>query len=374
MSALFSSIKLGDKMLQNRIIVSPMCQYSAEQGSANSWHEIHLGTLALGGAALLFTEATAVSAEGRITPGDLGIYSDDNIAALKPVVQAIRSNSNILLGMQLAHAGRKGSSQAPWEGGAQIPVAAGGWIPPAPSAIAHASSEVPPRAMTQHDLDQTRQDFVNAAKAAVELGFDVLELHCAHGYLLHQFLSPVANQRSDQYGGSRENRMRFPLEVLAAVRAAVPASVPVGVRVSSTDWLEHLDVPSWRLEDTVAFSLEAQARGAAWIDASSGGISPLQKIPVGPGYQVPFAAAIKNKVSIPVFAVGMITEPSQAEQIIAGHEADCVALARAMLYDPRWPWRAAKELGGVVDGPKQYWRSLPSGSGRIFGDITVGQR
>jgi NADPH2 dehydrogenase len=374
MSSLFSSIKLGDTVLPNRIIVSPMCQYSADEGNANSWHQIHLGSLALSGAAVLFTEATAISAEGRITPGDLGIYSSDNISALNKVVQAIRANSHILLGMQLGHAGRKASSQAPWQGGALIALQDGGWIPLAPSALAHAEGEAAPKAMTLADIEQARQDFVSAAKAAVEIGFDLLELHCAHGYLLHQFLSPVANQRTDQYGGSLENRMRFPLEVLRAVRAAVPSAVPVGVRVSSTDWLEHLDMPSWRLEDTIAFSIEAEAAGAAWIDASSGGISPLQKIPVGPGYQVPFAAAIKKKISIPVFAVGMITEPSQAEEIVADNQADCVALARAMLYDPRWPWHAAKELGGVVEGPKQYWRSLPSGSGRIFGDIKVGQR
>jgi 2,4-dienoyl-CoA reductase-like NADH-dependent reductase (Old Yellow Enzyme family) len=289
-------------------------------------------------------------------------------------LRGLRHNSHMLLGMQLAHAGRKGSSQAPWEGGALIAPEDGGWTPLAPSAVAHAPGEAAPKAMTPDDLEQLKLDFVKAARAAVSLGFDMLELHCAHGYLLHQFLSPVANQRTDQYGGSLENRMRLPLEVLAAVRAAVPAILPVGVRVSSSDWLEHLDLPSWRLEDTIAFSIAAEALGADWIDASSGGISPLQKIPVGPGYQVPFAAAIKKKVSIPVFAVGMITEPQQAEQIIASHEADCVALARAMLYDPRWPWHAARELGGVVEGPKQYWRSLPAGSGRIFGDIKVGQR
>ncbi len=374
MSELFSPIQLNNLSLRNRIVVSPMCQYSSTDGNANSWHEIHLGSLAIGGAALLFTEATAVSAVGRITPGDLGLYSDENEASLKKVIAAIRANSDIAFGMQLSHAGRKASSRAPWEGGALIPVDEGGWTPLGPSAMPHGQNETPPAAMTPADLASVKEAFVETASRAVRLGVDVLELHCAHGYLLHEFLSPVSNQRSDDYGGSLENRMRFPLEVLAAVRATVPESVPIGVRVSATDWLEHLDIASWRLEDTLVFAARAEALGAAFIDASSGGISPLQKIPVGPGYQVPFAAAIKDHVKVPVFAVGMITEPQQAEEIVASKKADCVALARAMLYDPRWAWRAAKELKGTVEGPKQYWRSLPGGVGRIFGDITVGQR
>jgi 2,4-dienoyl-CoA reductase-like NADH-dependent reductase (Old Yellow Enzyme family) len=228
--------------------------------------------------------------------------------------------------------------------------------------------------MTSGDLEQVKREFVEAARRSVEIGFEVLELHCAHGYLLHQFLSPVANHRDDQYGGSLENRMRYPLEIFDAVRATVPGRVPVGIRVSATDWLEHLDIASWRLQDTLEFAAVAETRGCAFMDISSAGISPLQKITVGPGYQVPFAAAVKERVKIPVISVGMITEPAQAEAIIAEGKADCVALARAMLYDPRWPWHAASALGGTVQAAKQYWRSIPSGAGRIFGDVKVGQR
>ena len=374
MSALFTPIEIGGVTLPNRIIVSPMCQYSAIEGSANSWHDTHLGTLALSGAGMLFTEATAVSADGRITPGDLGIYSADNVKALSRLMRVVRDASDTVFGMQLAHAGRKGSSREPWNGGQLIPLDDGGWVPLAPSALPHAEGERAPAAMTSADLKLVKQQFVNAAEQAVELGFDVLELHCAHGYLLHQFLSPVANHRTDEYGGGRENRMRFPLEVFDAVRAAVIGRVPVGIRISASDWLEHLDIDSWRLEDSIEFAKLAERRGCAFIDVSSGGISALQKIAVGPGYQVQFAAAIKQQVRMPVVSVGMITEPAQAEAIIKDGQADCVALARAMLYDPRWPWHAAQALGGTVQAPKQYWRSLPAGTGRIFGDVKVGQR
>jgi 2,4-dienoyl-CoA reductase-like NADH-dependent reductase (Old Yellow Enzyme family) len=374
MSALFSPIEIGGVTLPNRIIVSPMCQYSAIEGSANSWHETHLGGLALSGAGLLFTEATSVSADGRITPGDLGIYSNENIDALARVMRVVHNASDIVFGMQLAHAGRKGSSREPWNGGQLIPLEEGGWVPFAPSAVPHAEGERAPAAMTPGDLEQVKREFVEAARRSVEIGFEVLELHCAHGYLLHQFLSPVANHRDDQYGGSLENRMRYPLEIFDAVRATVPGRVPVGIRVSATDWLEHLDIASWRLQDTLEFAAVAERRGCAFMDISSAGISPLQKISVGPGYQVPFAAAVKERVKIPVISVGMITEPAQAEAIIAEGKADCVALARAMLYDPRWPWHAASALGGTVQAAKQYWRSIPSGAGRIFGDVKVGQR
>jgi len=374
MSVLFSPVALGSLTLANRIIVSPMCQYSAREGSATSWHAIHLGSLALSGAGLLFTEATAVSARGRISPGDLGLYDDANQEALDRVVRDIRENSGIALGIQLAHAGRKASSREPWAGGALIPLGMGGWLPQAPSAIAHAEGEPPPEAMTLEALEDVRRSFVASAKRAVAIGFQAIELHAAHGYLLHEFLSPVANRRSDDYGGCLENRMRFPLEVFKAVRAAVPESIPVGVRVSSTDWLDHLDCESWTLDDTIAFSLALKSSGASWIDASSGGISPRQKISVGPGYQVPFARAIRKATQMTVFAVGMITEPWQAEGILAEGDADCVALARAMLFDPHWPWRAAQALDGTIPAPKQYWRSLPAGTGRIFGDIAISQR
>lgn len=374
MSVLFSPIEIGGLELRNRIIVSPMCQYSARDGCATSWHAIHLGSLSLSGAGLLFTEATSVTARGRITYGDLGLYDDATQDALGVIVAGIRENSDIALGIQLAHAGRKGSSGEPWRGGALIPVAAGGWLPEAPSAVPHAAGEAPPEAMTEAALQEVRDAFMASAKRAVELGFQAIELHAAHGYLLHEFLSPVSNQRTDRYGGSLENRMRYPLEIFKAVRSVVPARVPIGVRVSASDWLEHLDIASWTLSDSVAFSLALQALGCSWIDASSGGISPLQKIPVGPGYQVPFARAIKAASAMTVFAVGMITEPKQAERIVSDGDADCVALARAMLFDPRWPWRAAEALHATVAGPKQYWRSLPQGTPRIFGDTSIGQR
>jgi 2,4-dienoyl-CoA reductase-like NADH-dependent reductase (Old Yellow Enzyme family) len=374
MSVLFSPIEFGELKLRNRIIVSPMCQYSAREGCATSWHDIHLGSLAISGAGLLFTEATAVSARGRITPGDLGLYSDDSQAALERVVRGIRENSDIPLGIQLAHAGRKGSSGEPWAGGAQIPLESGGWIAQAPSAIPHAAGETPPEAMSIADLKETKDAFVATAKRAIEIGFQAIEVHAAHGYLLHEFLSPVSNQRADQYGGSRDNRMRYPLEIFAAIREATPSSVPVGLRVSSSDWLEHLDCASWRIDDSIALAVALKRLGCAWIDASSGGISPLQKIPVGPGYQVPFARAIRDKTAMTVIAVGMITDPEQAERIVSEGSADCVALARAMLFDPRWPWRAAEALKATVAGPKQYWRSLPAGTPRIFGDTSMGQR
>jgi NADPH2 dehydrogenase len=374
MTHLFEPLCLGELELANRIIVSPMCQYSARGGSAAEWHKVHLGGLAIGGASLLFVEATAVSAIGRITPVCLGLYNDANETALAEVVRTVRSLAPIRLGIQLAHAGRKGSSAAPWDGGALLAPDEGGWTTLAPSALPHAEHERAPLTMSPTDLVACRDEFVRAAGRAVSLGFDAIELHSAHGYLLHQFLSPVSNRRTDDYGGSRDNRMRFPLEVFAAVRAAVPARIPVGVRISATDWLEYTGAPSWTLEDALVMAGQLRERGCAFIDVSSAGISPLQKIAVGPGYQVPFAAAIRRAVGMPTIAVGMITAARQAEEIIESGAADAVALARAMLYDPHWAWRAAAELGGVVAGPHQYWRSLPSGTGRIFGDIRIGMR
>jgi len=374
MTRLFDAISLRATQLANRIIVSPMCQYSAHDGCASPWHSVHLGGLAIGGAGLLFVEATAVTPEGRITPACLGLWSDANERALQGVVQLIRELSPIRLGIQLAHAGRKGSSQVPWDGGQLIAPGDGGWMPCAPSAIAHSPHESPPRSMSRDELAATREAFVAAARRAQRLGFDAVELHCAHGYLMHEFLSPVANRRDDEYGGSLVNRMRFPLEVFDAVRAALGIDIPLGVRISATDWLEHEDVPSWNLAESTAFCLELKQHGCDWIDVSSGGISPRQKIALGPGYQVPFAQAIKHSVEIPTFAVGMITTSEQAEAILANGQADCVALARAMLYDPRWAWHAANAQGGQVAAPEQYWRCLPSGSAHIFGDTHMGSR
>ncbi|HSN33121.1 MAG TPA: hypothetical protein VLU41_10595, partial [Ideonella sp.] len=321
-SILFSPFALRDLELHNRIVVSPMCQYSADaDGSATDWHLMHLGMLSQGGAGLVFIEATAVSAVGRITPGDLGLYSDANEAALARVLQAIRPHASAPIGIQLAHAGRKGSSARPWHGGALLGADAGGWTPLAPSAVPHREGEAAPQAMSDDDVEQLVREFTTATRRAERLGLAAIELHCAHGYLLHQFLSPVSNRRSDRWGGPLENRMRLPLAVFDAVRAAWPAGKPLGVRVSTSDWLEHLDTPSWRVEDTLAFARALKARGCDWIDASSGGISPLQKIALGPGYQVPVAERIKRETGLTTAAVGLITEPRQAEAVLAAAEA-----------------------------------------------------
>jgi 2,4-dienoyl-CoA reductase-like NADH-dependent reductase (Old Yellow Enzyme family) len=370
MSALFSPITLRSLTLKNRIMVSPMCQYSAENGEASAWHMIHLGTLALSGAGLLCIEATAVEPEGRITPGCLGLYNDATEAALRPVLAAIRTYSKIAVTMQLAHAGRKGSSFLPWDGGKQIPLSKGGWLAHAPSAVPFRDGELPPQALDEASLKRLREAFVAAAKRAERLGLDGLEIHAAHGYLIHEFLSPLSNHRTDAYGGTLENRMRFPLEIFDAVRAAFPADKPIGVRVSGTDWVDG----GWDLEQTIAFAKELKARGVDWIDASSGGISPLQKIPIGPGYQVPLAQGVKEATGVTTIAVGMITEAQQAEDIIASGKADMVALARGMLYDPRWPWHAAAQLGGTIDAPPQYWRAPPHGVKGLFGEIVDGGR
>ncbi|GGC68680.1 NADH:flavin oxidoreductase/NADH oxidase [Undibacterium terreum] len=370
MSQLFTPFPLGSVSLKNRIVVSPMCQYSAEDGLAGDWHMIHLGGLALSGAGLLFIEASAVEPDGRITPGDLGIWSDATEAALGRVIQAFRKYTNIPVAIQLAHAGRKASSHAPWDGGQLIPIGRGGWQTEAPSAIPHAAGEHPPVALDKAGLARLRTAFVEAAKRAHRLGIEVIELHAAHGYLLHQFLSPLSNQRDDEYGGSLENRMRFPLEIYDAVRAALPADKTVGVRVSATDWVAG----GWDLEQCTVFAKALKQHGCSFIDVSSGGVSPLQQITLGPGYQVGFAAHIRAQTGLPTIAVGMITEPEQAEEIVASGQADMVALARAMLYDPHWPWHAAAKLGGTVDAPQQYWRSQPRDQKALFGPTSIGQR
>ena len=377
MSALFSPVRLGQIELANRIVIAPMCQYSADDGCASDWHLIHLGQLALSGAGLLIVEATAVEAIGRITPRDLGLWSDANEAALRRVLRALRAHSPIPLGIQLAHAGRKASSQVPWEGGAQLPAHAGGWTCVAPSALAHGADEAAPEALDAAGLQRIRARFVDAAQRAVRLGFELIELHAAHGYLLHQFLSPLANRRDDAYGGSVEARMRFPLEVFDAVRAAVPARIPVGVRLSATDWVDG----GWDLAQSIALCRQLQARGCAYVHISSGGVSPRQQLRVAPGYQVGFAEAIRQALhavaapsAMPVIAVGLITEAEQAEGIVAEGRADLVALARGMLYDPRWPWHAAARLGGQVVAPAQYWRCQPPAHPGLFGAIRQGQR
>jgi NADPH2 dehydrogenase len=370
MSALFSPFQLRELRLPNRIMVAPMCQYSAIDGEANDWHFTHINTLGLSGAAMFCIEATHVEAIGRITPGCLGLWNDATEAALEPIIDALRKHSKIAVAMQLAHAGRKGSSHVPWHGGQLIPPAEGGWQTVGPSAVPHKEGEPPPLALDMPGLARIRDAFVAAAKRAERLGLDALELHCAHGYLLHQFLSPISNKRTDQYGGSLQNRMRYPLEVFEAVRAVFPAGKPVGVKVSATDWVDG----GWDLAQTIELVRKLQQRGVDWIDVSSGGVSPLQKIPLGPGYQVPFAQAIKQETGVNTIAVGLITEPKQAEEIVASGKADMVALARGMLYDPRWAWHAAAELGGQVYAPPQYWRSQPSTQKALFGSTTFGTR
>ncbi len=370
MSSLFSPIHLRDLKLPNRIMVSPMCQYSSENGEANDWHFTHINSLALSGAAMFCIEATHVEAIGRITPGCLGLWNDATEAALQPILASVRKHSKAAVAVQLAHAGRKGSSNRPWDGGQLIPPSEGGWQPHGPSAVPHKEGEAPPLELDAAGLARIRDAFVAAAKRSERLGIDAIEVHGAHGYLLHQFLSPISNKRTDQYGGSLENRMRFPLEVFDAVRAAFPAHKPVGIRVSSTDWVEG----GWDIQQTIEFAKELKKRGVDWIDASSGGVSPLQKIPLGPGYQVPFAQAIKEATGVTTMAVGLITEAKQAEEIVASGKADMVALARGMLYDPRWGWHAAAELGGEVSAPPQYWRSQPSTQKALFGPTPFGTR
>ena len=371
MPALFQSLKIGSLELDNRIVIAPMCQYSATDGNAGDWHLIHLGHLALSGAGLMIVEATAVTEEGRITPADLGLYSDANEAALGRVMAAVRANADIKVGIQLAHAGRKASSRTPWDGGQQIPSAgADGWVTVAPSAVPHSPGEEPPHALDAAGLARLRDAFAAAAVRSARLGIDAIEIHAAHGYLLHQFLSPLANRRTDAYGGSLDNRMRFPLEVYDVVRAAFPADRPVWVRLSATDWVDG----GWDLDSSVAFAQALASRGCAAIHVSTGGVSPQQKIAPGAGYQVPHAARIKAESGLPTIAVGLITEPEQAEAIVAGGQADAVALARAMLYDPRWPWHAAAKLGAQVKAPKQYWRSQPREYKDLFEGASVGQR
>jgi 2,4-dienoyl-CoA reductase-like NADH-dependent reductase (Old Yellow Enzyme family) len=371
MSRLFEPWSLGDLSLPNRIVIAPMCQYSAEGGSATDWHLIHLGQLALSGAGLLILEATAVSPEGRISPQDLGLYTPANEAALGRVLEAVRAHAPMALAIQLSHAGRKASSRQPWAGGAQIPPGqADGWQTLAPSAVPHSEGEHAPLALDGAGLRKVRDDFVAAAQRAARLGLDGIEIHMAHGYLLHQFLSPLANRRSDEYGGALANRMRFPLEVFDAVRAAFPAQRPVWARISATDWVPG----GWDMEGTVALSEALKQRGCAAIHVTSGGLSPAQAIKLGPGYQVPYAQRVKAAVGLPTIAVGLITQAQQAEAIIAAGEADAVSLARAMLWDPRWPWHAAATLGAQVWAPRQYWRSQPREHKDLFDGARFGQR
>ncbi|GLK64895.1 NADH:flavin oxidoreductase/NADH oxidase [Paracoccus kondratievae] len=362
-SQLFQPIAIGGKTLSNRIVIAPMCTYSAENGRMTDWHLIHLGALSHSGAAILTIEATAVLPEGRISYGDVGLWDDETEAAMDRVLKGVRAWSDMPIAIQLAHAGRKASTAKPWEGGAQIaPDAANGWQTVSASDLPFAESDHPPVTLDRAGLTRVRDAFAAAARRAVRLGIDAIQIHAAHGYLLHQFLSPLSNRREDEYGGSLENRMRFPLEVFEAVRDAVPEGYPVTARISGTDWVED----GWDIEGSIALSQALEARGCAAIHISSAGLDPRQKIPVGPNYQVPLARAVRQAVGIPVIAVGLITEPEQAEAIVATGDADMIALARTVLYDPRWPWHAAAKLGASVKAPPQFWRSQPSTLKSLF--------
>lgn len=362
MSMLFSPVAVGPLTLANRIVVAPMCQYSSVDGQASDWHVMHLGSLALSGAGLLVIEATAVEPVGRISSADLGLWSEKQQAALDRVLRSVRAHAATPILIQLAHAGRKASTAKPWEGGEQIPLAEGGWQTVAPSAVPYAVGEETPCALDEAGLDRIEAAFVAAAFRADALDLAGVEVHCAHGYLLHQFLSPLSNRRSDAYGGSLENRLRFPRRVIAAVRAALPATRVLGVRLSATDWVPGgLDI-----EQSVIFTRRLKELGCDYLHVSSGGLAPEQRIPVGPGYQVALADRIKREVGLPTIAVGLITEPHQAETILASGQADMVALARGMLYDPRWPWHAAAALGAQAVAPPQYLRCQPHGLKDLF--------
>ena len=352
MSKLFSPLKIRGLTIPNRIFLSPMCQYSTPDGKAGSWHQVHLGTRAIGGCGLIMTEATAVSPEGRISPDDLGIWNDEQMTALIPVVDFIRRHGAVA-GIQLAHAGRKASTDAPWRGGKPLPKAQRGWQPLAPSPLPFAPGSAQPRELSGADLDSIEEEFVCAARRALQAGFQVIELHSAHGYLLHQFLSPLSNHRTDEFGGTLQNRMRFPLRIAAAVRAELPAEVPLFVRLSASDWVTG----GWDLNQSLEFCAALKQLGIDLIDCSTGGLVATAEIPTGPGFQVPFAAAIKTKAGIATGAVGLISEPAQAEQIVATAQADAVFIGRELLRNPYWPLRAARELAVDTVWPEQYLRA-----------------
>jgi len=353
---LFTPLRAGNLELANRIVIAPMCQYSAVDGCMSDWHLIHLGSLSLSAAALLTIEATAVLPEGRITYADVGLWSDETEEAIRRVIESVRRWSSMPIAIQLAHAGRKASSEVPWKKGHHLaPDDPHGWQTVSASAIPYADGWWAPTALDAAGLAHVRDAFATSARRAARLGLDAVQIHGAHGYLLHQFLSPLSNHRDDEYGGSLENRMRFPLEVFDAVRAAFPVERPVTMRVSGTDWAEG----GWDIDQTIAFCRALEERGCTAVHVSSGGLTPHQRIPVGPSYQVPLARAVKHATSMPVVAVGLITEFEQAEAIVSTGDADFIALARAILYDPRWPWHAAAHFGAHVRVPSQYLRSQP---------------
>jgi 2,4-dienoyl-CoA reductase-like NADH-dependent reductase (Old Yellow Enzyme family) len=355
MTGLFAPLPLRGLTLSNRIVVSPMCEYSSDEGFANDWHVVHLGSRAVGGAALVMTEATAVTPEGRISPHDLGIWQDPHVEMLSRVTRFIRTQKRAS-GIQLAHAGRKGSTHRPWEGHGAVE--AGGWQPLGPTADAFAEGYPTPRALDQPGIARIVKAFADAARRALAAGFDVVEVHAAHGYLLHEFLSPLSNTRDDRYGGSFDNRLRLCLDVVDAVRGVWPDRLPVFVRISATDWVAG----GWDIEQSIELARRLKARGVDLIDCSSGGNVAAARIPVGPGYQVPFAERVRREAEILTGAVGLITEAAQAHAIVSEGRADCVLLARELLRDPYWPLRAARELGLPMDWPAQYLRAAPPDS------------
>ena len=361
-ATLFEAFSLRQLTLPNRIVIAPMCQYSATHGVIGDWHRMHLGNLSHSGAGLLIIEATAVAPEGRISDRCPGLWNEEQEHAFASVLRAVRAHSRMPIAIQLAHAGRKASCAVPWGGGTQLSLAQGGWSTVAPSANVFRATDRLPNALDDAGLQRIRQAFTDAAVRADRLGIDAIELHAAHGYLLHQFMSPLANQRTDAYGGTLQNRLRFPLEIFDTVRAVWPAHKPLGMRVSATDWVTS----GWNLEDTLVLAHALKERGADFIHVSSGGQSLAQQITAGPGYQVPFARAIKAETGLTTIAVGEITEARQAEQILHAGDADLIALARGLLYNPRWPWHAAAELGAQVEVPPQFWRGDLSAQGRLF--------
>jgi 2,4-dienoyl-CoA reductase-like NADH-dependent reductase (Old Yellow Enzyme family) len=355
MAHLFTELALRDLRLRNRIAVSPMCQYSSEDGFANDWHLVHLGTRAVGGAGLIFTEATAVTPEGRISPQDLGIWKDAHVEMLSRITAFVRAQGAVP-GIQLAHAGRKASTSRPWDGNFAVPESEGGWRPVlGPSPVALAENFPVPEAMSEGAIAELVRAFADAADRALAAGFEVAEVHAAHGYLLHEFLSPLSNRREDRYGGSFENRTRVVREVASAVRDRWPERLPVVVRLSATDWVEG----GWDVEETIALSRDLKTLGVDMIDVTSGGLVPTAQIPVGPGYQVPFAARIRREAGIATGAVGMITDPGQAETILRTGQADMVLLARELLREPYWPLHAAHALRANAPWPPQYERAKP---------------
>ncbi|SNC76683.1 2,4-dienoyl-CoA reductase [Hymenobacter gelipurpurascens] len=354
MAQLFTPLTLRGITLKNRIVISPMCQYSAEDGFTNDWHLVHLGSRAVGGAALILLEATAVSAEGRITPDDLGIWKDEHVPGLRRITDFLKAHGAVA-GIQLAHAGRKASHSSPWKGGAVVPASEGGWTTVSPSAVPFTENEPAPHELTLAEIQQIIEDFRVATRLSLEAGFQVIELHGAHGYLLHEFFSPLSNRRTDQYGGSFENRVRLLLEVTEVTRAEWPTELPLIVRISATDWTEG----GWTPAESVQLAKLLKDRGVDLIDCSTGGNVPAAQIPVGPGYQVQFAEQVKREASIPTGAVGLITDARQAEDIIASGQADVVLLARESLRDPYFPLHAAFELGVDVAWPPQYERAKP---------------